>query len=350
MSKTKLAISCPRCHLNHLSKYGKDPKTHKQKFLCKNCNAQFVPGREPRIRAHHGLCPRCGARLHIRKTNKGTIQLRCSNRPFCRYSISRPLNFKKFFNRSLTNPQFFSLPKFLRFPIAILISSLKMYFKFNLSARQIKTELASSYPKVPSHVTILNWCTRFAYYFSLLYNNNFKTPNIKISTWLIDETVLKIKGRKFHLFAILDPVSRFVIAWYLSSTKDLSSTFAVLKLALNFTKHKPDIIISDHAQHFQRAISDLFGNSVKYIQVSLYQKSDFSNNKIERFFSTLKQNFYRRRFPHSYPSAYAFVFLHIFIYNFFAAHTNLKAPPSLALGLNFNIKDKFLEAFTRCLA
>jgi transposase-like protein len=61
----------------------------------------------------------------------------------------------------------------------------------------------------------------------------------------------------------------------LSPTKDTQATLTVLKLALNFTKHKPDIIVSDHAQHFQNTIHQLFGNSILYLKVSLYQKSVF---------------------------------------------------------------------------
>jgi transposase-like protein len=346
MLKTSVSVSCPRCFSSNLGLYGKHPKTKEQKFICKTCKHQFVPGHE-HLRAQHGFCPRCGRRLDLRKRNRNTIQLRCSGRPLCRYSISRPLNLKRFFEQALANPSFFSLPKFLRFSISTVIESLKMYFKFNLSARQIKQELKIRGQKVPSHVTIVNWCTRFAYYFSLLCNNNFKSINTKISTWLIDETVIKIKGKKFRLFVILDPDSRFVIAWYLSPNKDLLSTITVLKLALNFTKHKPDTIISDHAQHFQQAIRLFFLKSVKHIAVSLYQRTDFSNNKLERYFSTLKQNFLKRRFARSYFSAFSYIFLHIFVYNFLTPHSSLNAPPALNLGLNMNIKDNFLDEKSR---
>jgi len=352
MKNINTNIHCPRCYSTDLYKYGKDPKTLQQKYQCKKCHAQFVPGRDykPHNRqAPHGLCPRCGSNLHIRKTNKSTIQLRCPNK-LCRYSISRPLSFNQYFKLALSNPSFFCLPKFLRYPTNLALLATKLYFKFNLSSRQIKSELALSYQKTPSHVTIINWCSKFAYYFSLLYNNNFKNLNFKISTWLIDETIIKIKGIKFHLFVILDPQSKFVIAWYLSPTKDTQATLTVLQLALNLTKHKPDIIVSDHAQHFQNAIHQLFGNSILYFKVSLYQKSVFSNNKLERFFSTLKQNFYQRRFPKSYFSAYAYIFIYIFLFNFFAIHSNMQPSPSSILGINLNIKDKFLEAFLKCIA
>jgi hypothetical protein len=202
--------------------------------LCPAESINLTTARHPTV-----LCPRCGSNLQIRKTNKSTIQLRCPNK-LCRYSISRPLNFNQYFKHALSIPSFFSLPKFLRYPTDLALLATKLYFKFNLSSRQIKSELALSYQKPPSHVTIINWCSKFAYYFSILYNNNFKNINFKIPTWLIDETIIKIKGIKFHLFVILDPQSKFVIAWYLSPTKDTQATLTVLKLALNLTKHKPD--------------------------------------------------------------------------------------------------------------
>jgi predicted RNA-binding Zn-ribbon protein involved in translation (DUF1610 family) len=150
MKNINTNIHCPRCYSTDLYKYGKDPKTLQQRYQCKNCFAQFVPGREykPHDRAPHSLCPRCGSNLQIRKTNKSNIQLRCPNK-LCRYSISRPLNFNQYFKHALSNPSFFSLPKFLRYPTDLALLATKLYFKFNLSSRQIKSELALSYQKNP---------------------------------------------------------------------------------------------------------------------------------------------------------------------------------------------------------
>lgn len=113
MLKTSVSVSCPRCSSTNLYRYGKHPQTKEQKFICKSCKHQFVPGHSPSPRAHYGFCPNCGRRLQLRKRNRNTIQLRCSGRPLCRYSISRPLNLKRFFALATTNPSFFSLPKFL---------------------------------------------------------------------------------------------------------------------------------------------------------------------------------------------------------------------------------------------
>jgi len=124
---------------------------------------------------------------------------------------------------------------------------------------------------------------------------------------------------------------------FISPTKDTQATLTVLKLALNLTKHKPDIIVSDHAQHFKNAIHQLFGNSILYFKVSLYQKSVFFNNKLERFFSNLKQNFYQRRFPKSYFSSLR-LYIYIFLFNFFVIHCNMQLPPSSILGINLKYK------------
>lgn len=344
-------VSCPKCKSTNLWRYGHHPKTKEQKYKCKNCSHQFVPGRQKHLspRTNHGLCPNCGRKLEIRKTNKNTIQLRCSGRPFCRYSISKPINLTKSLNHFANNTKYLKLPKFLKYPLSTVISCLKLYFKFNLSSRQIKKELLLSHIKVPSHVTILNWITRFAYYFSLIYTNNLKSINIpKISTWAIDETVIKINGIKYHLFLILDLHTSFVIAWYLSPTKDLQSTLKVIKLALNFTKHPPDTIISDHAQQFTTAIQILFNHKVNHFTVSLFQHSNYSNNKIERFFSTIKQNFKKRLSPKSYISTYSRIFISIFLHNFFAASSNSSTSPAASLNIKLNIKDHLLNAFKSC--
>lgn len=164
-------IRCLRCFSFNLYKFGKEPKTKKQKNRCKVCRCQFVEGKIPLKKKdlNLGFSPICGKRLHLRKRNRNTLRVRCSDRVNCRYSFSYVYKrqFKEFLEEA-QNRDFFSLLKYFKYPVSLVYKALKMYFIYKLSLRQIKKELGLVYPKAPSPVAILKWVKRSGYFFSLL--------------------------------------------------------------------------------------------------------------------------------------------------------------------------------------
>ena len=92
----KTKITCPKCGHEKIVKFGKYPRTGEQKYRCKRCLCQFINGHIWKEKTRYpftkyALCPKCGAHLEQRKNNKNTIQLRCSNRFFCRYFFNLAL-------------------------------------------------------------------------------------------------------------------------------------------------------------------------------------------------------------------------------------------------------------------
>src|SRR5215469_14807366 len=72
-------LACPRCGHPGLHKYGRDPHTGNQKYRCKRCQHQFVPGQR-RERKYPALtCPKCGAPMYIFKRLRDVLRFRCSN-------------------------------------------------------------------------------------------------------------------------------------------------------------------------------------------------------------------------------------------------------------------------------
>lgn len=335
------SVTCPQCHSSALWRYGKHPKTGEQKFMCKRCYHQFVPGQPQKTDSpKYGRCPLCGCPLELRKRNKTTLQLRCSSRrlkrPRCRYSKSISFISKSLLKSAASNPNFFRLPKFFRFNPAVVLFAFKLFYKFNLSTRLIKSQIASEFKLYVSHVSIYFWTIKFAYFFSLLFNNH-STKTLPSTTWHIDDTVININGIKYRLFVVLCAHSRLLLAWYLSPTKDAQATITTLKLALQFTKTKPQKIISDYAGYIKLAIEQLFSNSVEHIPCSLFDVKEHSNNILERFFSIPKDFLKRRHSFKSYSAALAHLTIILAYYNFFRPHSalSLKTPAQVA-GLTIN--------------
>lgn len=339
-------LACPKCQSFDLYRFGKEKITGLQKYRCKHCKTKFVPNRPSTTRTHYnnGKCPVCGSPLHIRKRNPNSIQLRCSRRPYCNYTISKPLS-----NQNIPENLDIRFPKYFRYSTDLIICALNLFFKFRLSSREVSQELLLRYSVKPSHSTIISWCKIFSSLFYSLFKTNASSITYKSNRWLIDETVLKVNGHKLYLFAVLDFHSRFLLAIHFSQTKDIPSTIQGLNEALRFTGYGPNVIISDRALHLKLAVKSVFGNRVIHKRVSLYSKNKkFSNNKIERFFSTFKQNFKRRKNPRSLQNAILFSMTYILIYNHLRVHSVIHSIPADQLGFRLNSKNPYLEAFVKC--
>jgi len=93
-----------------------------------------------------------------------------------------------------------------------------------------------------SNVTIIKWSRKFA----CLFSQYTDKVSLKLSkTWHIDETVIKINGKKHWIYVVLCHKSRFVIAWYLSKTRSIEAAVKVLRLAIEKAGFKPNRLISD---------------------------------------------------------------------------------------------------------
>jgi len=299
------------------SNMAKEQKTKLQKYKCKICGKQFVPERIKKPKKHiHGNCPLCTSRLDIRKSNKNSIQLRCSKR--CGFTISYNKKIKKFYYQALNQKNFFKLPKFFKFPYEIILYALRLYFVHKLSLRNIKKELKIRFPnlKTPSHVSILKWTNKLSYLASLaLINKKFILTN-EWFIWSTDETVIKVNGIKYYLIVVMDYNSGCILSWFLSPTRDAQAIAYTLKLAVQLTNSTPSIIISDHAQNIKLAVEYTLP-SCYHIQTDIYSPSKLSNNKLERFFSNIKSKLKQRNGFKSEISAIAYLTI------FFIAH-NLK--------------------------
>jgi DNA-directed RNA polymerase subunit RPC12/RpoP len=68
MSKTLDVAACARCG-GPVWKFGRDPRSAEQRYRCKRCLHQFIPGRPARPRHQHPkvVCPKCGANMSLFK-------------------------------------------------------------------------------------------------------------------------------------------------------------------------------------------------------------------------------------------------------------------------------------------
>ena len=225
----------------------------------------------------------------------------------------------------------------MRYSKEIILRAIRLCYEFGLSSRDISKSFYFEPGLKISNVTIYQWCKKFA----CLFNKHTEGVKLQLSkTWHIDETVIKIKGRKHWIFAVLNRKSHFVISWYLSKTRSTDAAIKVLQLAIQKAGFKPNRIISDRHGIYQE-IKNLKPKLVKKsILVKKFDDKLF-NNRLERFFGNLKTRYKRARGFKSFYSTCRFLTIYFVYYNYFRPHSSLKQlAPAEATGFKPVLPDR----------
>ena len=79
----------------------------------------------------------------------------------------------------------------------------------------------------------------------------------KATTWHVDETYIKIKGKGYWLWIVYDKIG--VLAWHISKKRKVKDARIVLQKALQVAGIKPAKIITDGLQQYCYAIKKVIG-------------------------------------------------------------------------------------------
>ena len=213
--------------------------------------------------------------------------------------------------------------------LAILLA-LDLYYR-GLSLRQIAEHLQSVYGIAVSHGTIYGWIKRYVN----IISEHIKRLEARTSErWHADDTVVRIKGKHFRVWGMLDNETRFLIADYISAKRDAKEVQVLLDRGLQRSGNKPLEIVTDGAPEYAKAISETFGNNDPLIHVQAAISTPLSNNKMERFFRTLKQRYKTINSFYSQDSAKTFIEGFEAFYNFIRGHRSLNGlTPAQVAGL-----------------
>jgi len=108
----------------------------------------------------------------------------------------------------------------------------------------------------------------------------------------------------------------------------------LLDRGLQRSGNKPLEIVTDSAPEYAKAISEKFKNGDPLIHVQAAISTPLSNNKMERFFRTLKQRYKTINSFYSHDSAQTFIEGFEAFYNFIRGHRSLNGlTPAQAAGI-----------------
>ncbi len=218
-------------------------------------------------------------------------------------------------------------------PIELIGTSLSQYYD-GLSFGDIARHLKESGNEV-SESTVYRWIIHYTQ--KALEVLEPLKPNVS-DVWVIDETVLKIAGRKVWFWDVLDEDTRFLLASHLSETRTMGDVMIVMRRAKERAGKIPHFIVSDALGVYPDGIERIFGADSHHIQMKGIT-SEINTNLIERFHGTLKDRTKVLRGFKTLDTAELILSGFLCHYNFFRPHMTLSnQTPAEVAGMKIPFK------------
>ena len=198
-----------------------------------------------------------------------------------------------------------SLYKRHRFPAAIIQHAVWLYYRFNLSHRDIEDLLAERGIEV-SYESIRLWCNKFGpQYAKRLSRKNQGFGD----TFYIDEVFVKIGGKQWYLWRAVDQDGD-VVDIILQNRRDGNAAKRFFKRLIKKSRNGPRKIVTDRLRSYGVAHREL-------IPETIHVTDQYSNNRAELSHQpTRVRERVMRRFKSS-RQAQRFLNVHAAVYNLF---------------------------------
>lgn len=225
-------------------------------------------------------------------------------------------------------------PEGMRFSTATIGEAMGLFYD-GLSLADISRHLIATEGIYVDPATVWRWIIKYSKRAERILGE------IKVKTswrWVIDETVLKVGGRKYWLWDVIEAKTRFLLATHLTVNRSMRSAVAVLAEANARTIGTPNYIVSDGMQAYPDAIERVFGADSEHIRAKGLT-AKVNTNIIERFQGTVKERTKVMRGLKTIESAKIISEGFIIHYNFLRPHMTLKGKtPAVVAGLKLPFK------------
>ena len=192
-----------------------------------------------------------------------------------------------------------------RFPPAIISYAVWLYFRFNLSHRDIEDLLAQR-GVIVSYESIRLWCIKFGQ----IYARRLKRRHQGFGDiFYIDEVFVKINGKQQYLWRAVDQEGE-VIDVFIQSRRDGAAAKRFFKRLLRGHGGAPREIVTDKLRSYGVAQRELIPNTI-------HNTAQYANNRAELSHQpTRVRERGMRRFK-STAQAQRFLNVHAAVYNLF---------------------------------
>ena len=192
-----------------------------------------------------------------------------------------------------------------RFPADIISYAVWVYYRFNLSYRDVEDLLAERGVDV-SYESIRLWCNRFGPEYAKRLKRKHQGYG---DTFFIDEVFVKINGKQHNLWRAVDQDGE-VVDVYLQAKRDGTTAKRFFKRVLKSHGGEPRKIVTDKLRSYNVAHRNL-------IPGAIHDTSQYANNRAELSHQpTRVRERGMRRFK-STKQAQQFLGVHAAVYNLF---------------------------------
>jgi len=192
-----------------------------------------------------------------------------------------------------------------RFPSVIIQYAVWLYYRFNLSHRDIEDLLAERGINV-TYEAIRLWCNRFGPKYTARLKRKHRGFG---DTFFIDEVFIKIDGKQHYLWRAVDQDGE-VVDVYLQKRRDGAAAKRFFKRLLKTHQDEPRKIVTDKLRSYGVAHRELIPDTI-------HDTSQYSNNRAELSHQPTRiRERGMRRFK-SIVQAQRFLDVHSAVYNLF---------------------------------
>lgn len=249
------SVICPFCGAPH--EYIYDNNGGKGQYQCKVCHHTFHDGNKD-ISKLHLLCPYCSHALSPVKNRKNFIVHKCVNNNCSYYkqnlaALPKDLPQEEhwkyklryiyreftidFFKMDLSRlPQWAASFKFRKNNSHIMGLCLTYHVNLGLSLRKTAQAMKDIHNVNISHTMVSNYCKTAAVLVKPFVDNFDYQPSADLAA---DETYIKIKGVKGYLWLIMDTISRSILGYQVSKSRDVGPCILTMRMALGKFKEFP---------------------------------------------------------------------------------------------------------------
>jgi putative transposase len=192
-----------------------------------------------------------------------------------------------------------------RFPSEIIQYAVWLYYRFNLSHRDIEDLLAERGIAI-SYESIRLWCNKFGSQYARRLKRKHQGYG---DTFFIDEVFVKIDGKQRYLWRAVDQDGE-VIDVFLQARRDGQAAKRFFKRLLAIHRKEPRKIVTDKLGSYRVAHRELISGTI-------HDTTQHANNRAELSHQPTKvRERVMRRFK-SIPQAQRFLDVHAAVYNLF---------------------------------
>ena len=162
-----------------------------------------------------------------------------------------------------------SIYKRYRFPAEIIKYAVWLYFRFNLSHREIE-DLLAQLGIIVSRESIRLWCNKFGSKYAIRLRKKHQGYG---DTFFIDEVFIKIDGNQHYLWRAVDQDGE-VVDVFLQKRRNAKAAKRFFMRLLRKHKGEPRKIVTDKLRSYDVAHRDL-------IPESIHDNDQYANNRVE---------------------------------------------------------------------